>query len=83
MIELYSTQAPPSSPVASMVVHHGTLKCGDVLVAGQSWGKVRAMFDEHRQPISKAPPSTPVMTVGWKELPAVGQDCLQVDLLVC
>lgn len=68
------------SPVASVVVQHGTLRCGDVLVAGQGWGKVRAMFDESRQPLREAPPSTPVLTVGWRELPAAGEDCLQVNV---
>lgn len=66
------------SPVASMVVCHGTLKCGDVLVAGQGWGKVRSMFDENRRILKEAPPSSPVLTVGWRQLPTAGEHCLQV-----
>ena len=61
-----------------MIVRHGTLKCGDVLVAGRTWGKVRAMFDERRQPLKEAPPSTPALTVGWRELPTAGDYCHQV-----
>lgn len=61
-----------------MVVCHGTLQCGDVLVAGQGWGKVRSMFDENRQTLREAPPSSPVLTVGWRQLPAAGERCLQV-----
>lgn len=61
-----------------MVVRHGTLQCGDVLVAGQGWGKVRSMFDENRQMLREAPPSSPVLTVGWRQLPAAGECCLQV-----
>ena len=68
-------------PVASVVVRHGTLRCGAVLVAGRGWGKVRAMFNEHQKPLKEAPPSTPVLTVGWREMPAVGEDCLQVPSL--
>ena len=64
-----------------MVVKHGTLECGQVLVAGQTWGKVRAMFDERKRPVKEAPPSSPVLTVGWRELPSVGEQCLQVWLL--
>ena len=66
------------SPVASVVVRHGTLECGAVLVAGRTWGKVRAMFDERRKPMREAPPSTPVLTVGWRDLPTSGDNCLQV-----
>ena len=38
------------------------------------------MFDENRQLLKEAPPSTPVLTVGWRELPNAGQECLQVNI---
>ncbi len=64
-----------------MVVEQGTLKRGDVLVAGQSWGKMRVLLDESRKSVKEAPPSTPVLTVGWKELPAAGDQVIQVRVL--
>ena len=77
---LFLSESLSHRPVASVVVRHGTLECGQVLVAGKAWGKVRAMFDERRQPVREAPPSTPVLTVGWRDLPTAGDDCLQVKL---
>lgn len=62
-----------------MIVQHGTLTRGDILVAGQTWVKVRAMLNEQMKTVKSAPPSTPVVTVGWKELPSAGDKCLQVN----
>ena len=64
--------------IATVIVQHGTLTKGDILVAGQTWGKIRTMLNEQRKTIKSAPPSTPVVTVGWKELPFAGDKCLEV-----
>ncbi len=67
-----------SSPVATVLVQHGTLRLGNVLVAGTVWGKVRRILGEGRVTVRTAPPSTPVLTVGWKEVPVAGDKCVQV-----
>ena len=69
------------SPVATVIVEHGTLKVGDVLVGGRAWARIRALLGEGRQALKEASPSTPVLTVGWKEVPTAGDECIQVSLL--
>ena len=66
-------------PIATVIVQHGTLMKGDILVAGQVWGKIRTMVNEQKKMVKSAPPSTPVVTVGWKELPSAGYKCLEVS----
>jgi translation initiation factor IF-2 len=66
-------------PTATVIVRHGTLTKGDILVAGQTWIKVRAMLNEQMKAVKSAPPSTPVVTVGWRELPSAGDKYLQVS----
>lgn len=61
-----------------MIVQRGTLKKGCVLVAGDGWAKVRAMFSFDGSSITEAPPSTPVQLLGWRELPSAGDDMLEV-----
>ena len=63
--------------MATVIVQHGTLRRGDILVAGTTWGKIRMMQDEWKRPVHQATPSTPVLTGGWKELPLAGNECLQ------
>ncbi|KAL1460962.1 hypothetical protein WDU94_012896 [Cyamophila willieti] len=65
--------------LATALIQRGTLKKGAVIVAGQAWAKVRAMFDASRTPLQQAPPSTPVEILGWKELPSAGDLLLQVE----
>ena len=62
------------------MIQHGILRPGDYLVAGASWCKVRVMQDERGQKVTEAPPSTPILTCGWKQLPMAGEICLQVSL---
>lgn len=64
--------------LATALIQRGTLKKGDVLVAGQAWAKVRSMFDASNVPVQSAPPSTPVEILGWRELPSAGDLLLQV-----
>lgn len=59
-------------PVATVIVHRGTLRKGDALVAGPVAGRVRAMFDENGSQVDEVPPSTPVLTMGWDEVPQAG-----------
>ena len=59
-------------PVATVLVQHGTLKIGDVIVAGTAMGKVRAMIDEKGRRILEATPSVPVEILGLSEVPSGG-----------
>ncbi len=61
-----------SGVTASALVHEGTLKVGDIVVAGPLYGKVRAMFDDAGRRIPKAPPSQPVSILGLSEVPEAG-----------
>jgi translation initiation factor IF-2 len=58
--------------VARVLVQDGTVRTGDVVLAGTSYGKIRAMFDDRGKPITKAGPSTPVEILGLNELPSAG-----------
>ena len=59
-------------PVATLIVQRGTLRRGDAIVAGAVAGRVRAMFDERGGPVEEAGPSTPVLVMGWDDLPQAG-----------
>ncbi len=61
-------------PVATVLVQHGTLKAGDVVLAGQTYGRVRAMLDENGKPIKSAGPSIPVEIQGLTEVPQAGDE---------
>lgn len=65
-------------PVVSVLVKKGTLKQGDLVLAGEHYGKVRAMTDEHGQRINSAGPSIPVEILGLPETPAAGSEFLVV-----
>ena len=58
--------------VASLLVQSGTLRIGDAFVAGQHYGRVRAMFDERGRQLAVAGPSTPAEVLGWNGTPAAG-----------
>jgi len=61
-------------PVATVLVQSGTLKTGDVVLAGQTYGRVRAMLDEDGKPIKSAGPSIPVEIQGLTEVPQAGDE---------
>jgi translation initiation factor IF-2 len=63
--------------VATVLVQNGSLRVGDVYVAGATWGRVRAMADENGQRVEVAGPSTPVGVTGFSEVPLAG-DLFQV-----
>jgi translation initiation factor IF-2 len=58
--------------VATLLVQNGTLKKGDVVVAGTTYGKIRAMFDYQGKPITQAGPSVPVSVMSLNEVPTAG-----------
>lgn len=66
-------------PVATVLVQNGTLKTGDIIVAGTTVGRVRAMVDENGRRVKSAPPSTPVEVVGLNEVPDGGDLFYAVD----
>ena len=63
---------PSRGPMASVIVQTGTLRLGDVVVAGDTWGRVKAMFDEGGQRVKEAGPSAPVKIMGLGSVPQAG-----------
>ncbi|HUN70588.1 MAG TPA: translation initiation factor IF-2, partial [Burkholderiales bacterium] len=61
-------------PVATLLVQSGTLKRGDVVVAGAVYGRVRAMLDENGKPVQSAGPSIPVEIQGLSDVPRAGEE---------
>jgi translation initiation factor IF-2 len=59
-------------PLATLLVQKGTLRRGDVVVAGGAWGKIKAMFDDKGRQVHKAEPSTPVAVLGLNEVAKSG-----------
>ncbi|MDO4878015.1 MAG: translation initiation factor IF-2 [Neisseria sp.] len=62
--------------VATLLVQSGTLKKGDMLLAGTAFGKVRAMMDENGKAVSEAGPSIPVEILGLSDVPNAGEDAM-------
>ncbi|MDO8931590.1 MAG: translation initiation factor IF-2, partial [Rhodocyclaceae bacterium] len=65
-------------PVATMLVQSGTLRRGDVLLAGHVYGRVRAMLDENGKPIDEAGPSIPVEIQGLSDVPGAGDEAMTI-----
>ncbi len=59
-------------PLATILVQNGTLRTGDTMVAGTTWGKIKAMFNDKGKQVRKAEPATPVEILGLNEVPQVG-----------
>ncbi|CAB4888657.1 unannotated protein [freshwater metagenome] len=66
-------------PVATVLVQRGTLKVGDAIVAGGSFGRVRAMLDEHGETVLEAGPSRPVQVLGFTSVPNAGDTFLVAE----
>ena len=66
-------------PVATVLVQRGTLRVGDAIVAGGSFGRVRAMLDEHGANVEEAGPSRPVQVLGFTSVPNAGDTFLVAD----
>lgn len=62
---------------ATVLIKRGTLRLGDVIVAGKSWARIRGLRNEAGVDIREAPPGTPVQVLGWRELPDAGEMVLQ------
>ncbi|WP_290567287.1 translation initiation factor IF-2 [Algiphilus sp.] len=65
-------------PTATVLVRNGTLKQGDVIIAGPYFGRVRAMFDDSGAPCKSAGPSTPVQVLGLSGAPDAGEEVMSV-----
>ena len=66
-------------PVATVLIQRGTLRVGDIFVAGSEWGRVRALVDEHGEPVEEAGPSVPVEVLGLNGTPMAGDDLIVVE----
>ncbi len=64
--------------VATVLVQHGTLKVGDIFVAGSEWGRVRALIDDRGANVTQAGPATPVEVVGLNSTPVAGDELMVV-----
>ncbi|MCY2961485.1 MAG: translation initiation factor IF-2 [Planctomycetota bacterium] len=67
--------------VAHLLVQDGTLKRGDVILAGEGYGKVRAMFDDRGRAVDEAPPAMPIEVTGLSALPSIGEAFYVVESL--
>ncbi len=65
--------------VATVIVQRGTIKVGDIFVAGTEWGRVRALISDHGDRLDEAGPSTPVEVVGLNGVPEAGDNITVVD----
>ena len=62
---------------ATVLVKRGTLRPGDLIVAGKSWARIRVLRNEAGVELTEAPPGTPVEILGWRDLPEAGQQIIQ------
>jgi translation initiation factor IF-2 len=77
-IVLEATVNPTQGTLATLLVLNGTLHRGDVVVAGEAYGRIKAMFDENGKPLTEAGPSVPVRVMGLSEPPQPGDGFEQV-----
>ncbi|QJE71807.1 translation initiation factor IF-2 [Aerophototrophica crusticola] len=66
-------------PVATVLVKRGTLKVGDIVVAGSEWGRVRALVNDRGATVPQAEPATPVEVLGLNGVPLAGEDMVVVE----
>ncbi len=66
-------------PVATMLVHRGTLRAGDAIVAGDAWGKVRALHTYRGEKVAEAGPGDPIEIIGFDKPPAAGEHAHVVE----
>ena len=66
-------------PVATVLVHRGTLRTGDSIVAGSAFGRVRALINDQGATVDEAPPSMPVQVLGLTSVPGAGDNFLVVE----
>ena len=66
-------------PVGTVLVQRGTLRVGDIIVAGSAWGRVRALIDDRSEPVTSAGPSVPVEISGFDPAPEAGDPFAVVE----
>ncbi|MBX2806513.1 MAG: translation initiation factor IF-2 [Hyphomicrobiales bacterium] len=66
-------------PVGTILVQRGTLKVGQIIVAGRAWGRVRALIDDHGEHVVEAGPSVPVEVLGFNSAPEAGDQLAVVE----
>ena len=66
-------------PVATLLVQSGTLRRGDMVLAGSAYGRVKAMLDENGKPVNEAGPSIPVEIQGLSEVPSAGEEVIVIN----
>ena len=66
-------------PVGTVLVQRGTLRVGDIIVAGSAWGRVRALIDDRGEPVAEAGPSVPVEILGFDSAPEAGDPFAVVE----
>ncbi len=77
VVEAHMSQG--KGPMATVIVQNGTLKEGDIVVVGNHFGRIRAMFDDREKPIQEAIPSSPVEILGLSGVPEAGDPFYVVD----
>ncbi|KAL1921616.1 uncharacterized protein VTP21DRAFT_11332 [Calcarisporiella thermophila] len=78
-VVIESQQEKGRGNVATLLIRRGSLRTGDVVVAGNTWCRVRSMIDDRGKVIKIAAPGTPVKVIGWRDLPAAGDTMLQAE----
>jgi translation initiation factor IF-2 len=66
-------------PVATMLIHRGTLRVGDAVVAGDAWGRVRALYSFRGEKLKEAKPGEPIEILGFDKPPPAGEHCRVVE----
>jgi len=78
-VVLEAKMSPGRGPMATLLVKNGTLRRGDVILAGPAWGRVRELFDDMMRPLSSAHAATPVSVTGLGGLPDAGDRFYVLD----
>ena len=78
-IVLEANLDPGKGPVATVIVQSGTLRTSDSIVAGASWGRVKALLDDEGENVKEASPSTPVQVLGFDLVPSAGDEFRVTD----
>jgi small GTP-binding protein len=74
------SKVSPAGRVATVLVRRGTMRPGDFIIAGTTWGRIRTLRDDTGQLVDEAPPGTPVQIDGWRgEDPSAGLEVLQAE----
>ncbi|KAK2612100.1 translation initiation factor IF-2 [Conoideocrella luteorostrata] len=74
---ILESRVKQNGKVATVLVKRGTLRPGDLIIAGKTWARIRVLRNEAGIELSEAPPGTPVEILGWRELPDAGEQVLQ------